>query len=99
MRKEIGGEDEQGEGMDEVVMLPNGKKRLGSQGLMRPDGIKRPGGQTLPRGVDENDGSPSPDETKRLGNGEGKRGVPTGGSGGMFEVLADGEGQDDFTRG
>ena len=67
--------------MDEGVMLPHETKRVGSQGLKRPDETKRQGGQTLSTPSTETECSPSPDETKRLGNCEGKRGVQTGGMG------------------
>ena len=80
-------------------MLPHETKRVGSQGLKRPDETQRQRGQTLSTPSNETECSPSPDETKRLGNGEGKRGLMTGGSGGMFQVLTEGEGQDDLTGG
>ena len=66
VRNAIGGEEENEESIGEDGMLPNGTKRLGRQGLLRPDETKRPGGQTLPRGDNETDDSPSPDETKRF---------------------------------
>ena len=84
------GDDEVAENADEGVVLPHETKRVGSQGMRRPDGTKRPGAQTLLTSSAETDCSPSPDGTKRPGNGEDKRGVQTGGIGGMFEVLADG---------
>ena len=41
VRYAIGGEDESGVNMDEGVMLPHETKRVGSQGLKRPDETKR----------------------------------------------------------
>ena len=98
-RNAKGGDDETWKNAGEGVMLPHETKRVGSQGLKRPDETKRQGGQTLLTPSTETECSPSPDGTKRLGNGEGKRGGQTGGSGGMFQVLADGEGKGDFTGG
>ena len=86
-----GGEEEATEIAVEGVVLPHGTKRVGSQGMRRPDGTKRQGAQTLMTPSAEPDCSPIPDGTKRLGNGEGKGGGRTGGSGGRFEVLAEGE--------
>ena len=99
VRNAKGGDDEIRENAVEGVVLPHETKRVGSQGLRRPDETKRQGGQTLLTPSAETECSPSPDGTKRLGNGEGKGGGLTGGSGGMFQVLADGEGKDDFMGG
>ena len=88
VRNVKGGEDEQSEGRDEFVMLPNEQrgKTFGEPGSDASRRDKTSGRPDPAGGVDENDGSPSPDETKRLGNGEGKRGVKRVSTGGMYEV-------------